>query len=325
LKKKYLLGVDLGGSKILTLLLDPKFRVLSEHKEKMDVAKGFSYFLNCLREGVSTVLLKAKIKQEQVSALGVGSAGLIHPTEGRILCSPNIPFLKNCLLKEKLQSAFKIPVVLENDVNAGLYGEFQLGAARGFSHVAGIFLGTGVGGALILDGKLYRGAFGGAGEIGHTWIHASENPENFRGTVEGLAGRLAIASEASLLLLRHQSPALFKKVGYDVRKIKSNVLTEAIREGDKRLEALMLQKAKVIGIAMANCVNLLNPEAIVLGGGLVEAMGHWIVPAARATMKQYALKPLAEKVKVIPAHLGDRAVAMGAALLAFNHVSRRVS
>ncbi len=314
--KKYLLGLDLGGSKILVVLLDLKFRVLSEHKERMDISKGFSHFLSLLRESISTVLLKAKVTQKQILTLGVGSAGLIHPKEGKILFSPNIPFLKNCSLKEKLQSEFKIPVVIENDVNAGLYGEFRLGAAKGFSHMAGIFMGTGVGGALILDGKLYRGAFGGAGEIGHTWIHAPDDPKDFRGTVEGLAGRLAIASDASLLLLRHQSPALFKKVGYDVRKIKSSVLSESIHEGDKALENLLLQKAKIVGIAMANLVNLLNLEVIVLGGGLVEAMENLIVPTATMTMKQYALKPLAEKVKVIASKLGDHAVAIGAAILA---------
>lgn len=321
-KEHYSIGIDIGGTKILTALLNKRFRVLTAEKGRLDAHQGEKHFLKTVLASVSTVMKQKNISRREIKAVGIGCPGMIDHDRGSVKLSPNISFLKNYPLAKKIEKNLKIPVVLENDVNAGLYGEYQFGAARGYQHIAGIFLGTGVGGAFILNGKLYSGADGGAGEIGHTYL---ELPSFLKGidarlTLEALTGRLAIATDASLLLMKQQALHLFQDVEFDIKQIKSKALAKAIKAGDRSIETLIEDKARILGIAMANVVNLLNPELIVLGGGLMEAMGNRILPVAKKIMEQYALAPLVKSVKVLPAELKDYAVLMGAAGLAFQKI-----
>lgn len=317
-KRKYVIGIDLGGTKMLTGVLNKKFRILATEKTRMQVDKGEKYFFNAIVESVFHVLDEVKAGMESIYAIGVGCPGIIDVKEGVVVSSPNISFLKNYPLGKKLSKYFDVPVVLENDVNAGLYGELQFGSAKGYSDVIGIFLGTGIGGALIFDGKLFRGAIGAAGEIGHTLV----NPMGAmcgcgkRGCLETEIGRPAIASEAAVLALKNHAPKLMKISGTDISKIKSGALEAAIEAGDRSIKNLVKNKSRMLGIAMANLVNVLNPELIVLGGGLVEAMGKIIVPEAEDSMHQYAMDALVKNVKVVPATLKDYAIVKGAAKLA---------
>jgi len=326
-RQKYFVGIDLGGTKILTTLLNRRFEVISEKKSRIEPNRGEKQFFKTVLQDFREVLDEGKVSAKQLIAAGMGCPGIIEFPEGFVKVSPNISFLKNCPLGARLKSAFKIPVIVENDVNAGLYGEQQFGAARGSRHVIGIFMGTGVGGAMILDGSLYRGAEGAAGEIGHTFLGLPSFGETSlnAATLESRTGRLAIATEAALLVMKQKAPKLYSAVGFDVRKIRSKALLKAIRSGDQAVRELLLAKARLMGLAMANVVNLLNPELFVLGGGLVEAMAPVILPEARAVMKRYALDPLARNVKVVPARLGDYAIVLGAAKLAWDHLESRRS
>ncbi len=317
-KKQYFIGLDIGGSKMLAAVLDRKFRVRAEKKIKVEPEKGRAVFLKTLEGAVAELLREAHVPMGKVAALGAGCPGIIPNLGGRIVLSPNLPFLNSFELGRALQKIFRVPIAVENDVNAGLYGEWRFGAAQGKQHVAGIFMGTGVGGALILNGQVYRGALGAAGEIGHTYLippflgAAQVCPS----TLEGLTGRLAISAASGLLLMQQKAPHLFKETGYDVRKIKSRSLLRAIQAGDQALDDLLAEKARFLGLAMANLVNLLNPDMIVLGGGLIEALGSKMIVEARKTMQSLALPPLARAVKVEAAELGDYAIVKGAAGLA---------
>jgi glucokinase len=319
-KKKYILGIDLGGTKILSVLFDQNFKVVAEKKLKVEANRGEKIFWKTMVEAVSSVLEDADIASKNLQSIGIGGPGMIKFPEGRIILAPNLSFLKNYPLGERIRKTFKVPVTVENDVNAGLYGEHQFGAASGFRHVIGIFPGTGVGGAMILDGRLYRGATGAAGEIGHILMSLPSflNSTAAVETLETLTGRLAIASGAGYLILKQKAKNLYREVEYDIRKIKSKALCRAVREGDTALYELITDKAKILGIAMANVVNLLNPEVIVLGGGLIEAMGSLVIPVAKQTMRQYALPPVVKSVRVLPARLKDYSVAIGAAKLAYD-------
>ncbi len=317
--KRYTIGVDIGGTKVLTALLDEQFKVVTSLKSKVKLSKGRSYFLDTIVDHCRGVIEQGQVSPKKIAAVGVGCPGMIEFPKGIVCLSPNIAFLKNYALQEKLKKRLKIPVFVENDVNAGLYGEYRLGSAKGYKHVFGIFLGTGVGGAMILDGKLFRGVTGGAGEVGHIFLSAGFL--NGKNTLEEMVGRHAIASEAALLLLKNKAKNLQRLVDDDVQKIKSGVLAEAVREGDRAVRELILSKAEILGIAMANVVNLLNPELIVLGGGVMEALGQVILPEAVRSMKKHALKPLVKSVHVVPARLKDLSVATGAAKLAHEWVN----
>jgi glucokinase len=319
-KKKYVIGIDLGGTKILVGLLDGKFNIVSSVKAKMIANKGEPVFFNLLVDTIEQLIKSAKVDLKDIQAIGMGCPGLIDSKKGIIISSPNINFMKNYPLSRKLSQQFKLPIALANDVSVGLYGEHQFGAAKGFDHVVGIFLGTGVGGALVLNGKLYHGSQGGAGEIGHTLV----NPFGAlcgcgkRGCLETEISRPAIAAEAAVLSLKHLAPHLSAAVGCDIAKIKSGELKESIENGDENIKLVVKNKAQLLGVAMANIVNILNPELIVLGGGVIEAVGKIIVPEAEKSMLNHAMPGLAKHVKVVPAKLKDYAAVMGAAKMAMD-------
>jgi len=313
-KDKPVVGLDLGATKMLVGVLKGR-RVLSMVKAKTDPAGGERRFLSTISGAVRQALAEAGVKPGQLAGVGAGCPGIMDCRKDRIVSSANIPFLKDYPLARKLKKLFSVPAAVENDANMGLYGEQHFGAAAGYAHVAGFFLGTGIGGALILDGRLYRGSSGAAGELGHIFIDPL-GPAcgcGSRGCLEALAGRLALAAEAAVLASRGGAPKLMAAAGADLRKLKSGALARALKAGDEALRELVRRKAELVGIAMANVVNTLNPELIVLGGGMVEALGDVVVRAAEESMRRHAMPDIVRRVKVAPARLGDRAVLMGAA------------
>jgi glucokinase len=218
-------------------------------------------------------------------------------------------------LAKRVYKLTGIPVTLGNDVQTGLYGEHQFGAAKGYDNVIGIFMGTGIGGAMILNGHPYRGTSGSAGEIGHIKLD-TKGPAcgcGGRGCFESYAGRLAIAAEAAVLVARQQAPHLAREAGTDLRAIKSGALARAIRAGDDEIKDLIRAKARRVGFVMANLVTVINPDLVVLGGGVVEAMPSLISHEAEKVMRRHALGAAAKHVKVAVAKLGDHSIVMGAA------------
>lgn len=324
-KKKYVIGIDLGGTKMLTGLLDRSFKILASEKSKVQVSEGEKHFLHSVTESIKTLLKEYEIEPKDLLGIGMGCPGIIDSERGVVLHSPNIPFLNQYPLGKKIEKIFKVPVVIGNDVNVGLFGEQRFGAAKGYDHVLGIFLGTGVGGGLIINGEIYGGSAGGAGEVGHMIVE----PNGIlcgcgqRGCLETIAGRLGIASEASMLAARQQAKKLYDLTEGDLTKIKSGVLSRAVKSGDKALKGLIEARAKKLGVAMASMVNLLNPEMIVLGGGLMEALADIILPAAEAQMQRHAMKNLVKDVRVVAAKLGDFAIVKGGAVMAAEYVLTR--
>ncbi len=314
-EKKYVIGIDLGGTKLLVTLLNRRFQRLAEIKTKTRLQKGSGHFFETLRDSIEYVLDEAKVSRSEVVGIGLGCPGIVDDKRGVVVTSPNIPFLKGLPLARNLSTRIHIPVVLGNDVKMGLYGEQQFGAAKGSQNVLGIFIGTGIGGAMILDGKLYMGTSGGAGEIGHLLLdpYGPVCGCGQRGCFEAMVARPAIAAEAALLAGRQKAPYLFQEAGTDIANMKSGALAKAIRSGDRAIADLIRRKAQLVGLVAANMVNLLNPEMIVLGGGVVEAMPILLVKEAERAMRERAMGPLAARVKMVPAKLGDYSVAMGAA------------
>jgi glucokinase len=323
-KKKFILGIDLGGTKVLIGIMDKQFRIRKRVKLEMDGNRGEKFFFNNLIDGIEEVLEEAGTGSNNISMIGIGCPGIIDVYNGVVKLSSNVSFFKNYPLVKKLRAKLRVPVLIENDANAALYGEQQFGAAHGYRQVVGAFLGTGVGGALILNGHLYRGVSGGAGEIGQMLVSmpSSSDFEVARQKVGALIGRNAIASEAGFLLLRQKCPHLMGEVGYNVKKIRSGTLSRAIKAGDVALENLIRSRAQWLGVALANVVNVLNPELVLLGGGMMEAMGKIILPEVRNALETYALKPLMKEVKVRPSALKDDAVILGAAKLAYDVLKR---
>jgi glucokinase len=205
-----------------------------------------------------------------------------------------------------------------HDVQAALYGEFRMGAARKARHAIGVWLGTGVGGALIIDGRLHLGATGSAGDVGNYLLHSVDaamvSPR--KDVLDSVASRPAIAGEAAALAAKHRAPALRRSAGTDVDDIKAGDIADAIRAGDQAVEKLVRSRAHVVGAALSNFVDFINPDVIVLGGGLVEAMPGLIRREVRRSIDAHAGPKAARAVKVVVAKLHRHAGTVGAARLA---------
>jgi glucokinase len=302
------IGIDIGGSKTLLALLDANMKPLEEIKTKSH-GEDKKRFTDTLKDSVHTLLKRATEHGVLVSAVGVGCAGTIDTARNMVRVSPNLPALNGYSFGRALRDITNSTIHVYNDVNAALYGELKCGAAKGCAHVIGVFLGTGVGAAVAIDGKLHTGATGHAGNIGHFLDHP------YGMALDSVASRTAITAEAAALAARNRAPHLLKSAGSDVRRIKSNEFAKAIRKGDKSIEDLIASRMHILGIALAKIVDLLNPEMILLGGGLTNAMPALIRAEVTAGIKAHASMEGFRNLRVVTSKLKNHAVTVGAAKL----------
>lgn len=313
------LGIDLGASKILFALYDENFQPLEEVKIKTPGEKNFTREVEAI---VRALVGKAKRKGRPLAAAGLGCSGEIDRSGGRLVRSPNIPFLRNYPFAAHLSKLTGVSVLLGNDAQMGLYGEQRLGAAKGLKHVIGVFFGTGIGAAFVAGGELYLGASGMAGELGHSLI-APMGPltgSERQGVLDDFVGRNAIAGAAAAIAARGGAPRLAARVGADVTLIRSGELAASIREGDKHVEEMVRSRARTAGIALSNVVDFLNPEMVVLGGGLVEAMPKLFQQEIEREIISHTVPAVAKAVRVVVGKLGRHAVAAGAAKMAWDRL-----
>lgn len=316
-KEKYWVGFDLGGTKMLAAVFDSKFRKVAQERKKTKGNEGVDAGLKRVVQTIKEALDKAGIKPDQLGGVGAGCPGPLDLDAGVILHAPNLGW-DDVPVKATLQKAFGCPAVIANDVDAGTYGEYRFGAAKGARCVLGVFPGTGIGGACIYDGRILRGKKGSCMEIGHFPIDPLgpvAAPGRY-GSLESMTSRLAISAQAAQAVYRGQAPVLQRLAGTKLDDIKSGALAESIREGDVVIEEIVRHAARLLGRTVAGVVNLLAPDVLVLGGGLVEAMPDIYVKEVRKTIDREALQAYAAAVHVVAAKLGDDAGVLGAAALA---------
>lgn len=316
-KNKYWVGFDLGGTKMLSTVFDRKFAVEGRARKKTKGAEGAQSGVKRIIETIEESLAAAKIGHDDLGGIGMGSPGPLDLNRGIILESPNLGW-RNVEIREILEKHFGCPALIANDVDVGTFGEYRFGAGRGARCVVGIFPGTGIGGGCVYEGRLIRGKTGSCMEIGHIQVQNGTGRLcgcGNRGCLETVASRLAISADCAMAAYRGETPNLLKLAGTDLANIRSGVLADAIKAGDEVVEEIVRQAAKHIGGAAAATVNLLAPDVIVLGGGLVEALEEIFVDEVRKAVAKRAMRSLAKDVKVVAAKLGDDAGAMGAAAL----------
>ena len=235
-----------------------------------------------------------------------------------VIFAPNLPGWKDVPVKTVVEKALKKPVFLDNDVNVGTLGEHVLGVGRGVRDLVGIFVGTGIGGGVIMDGRLHRGLNKTAGEIGHMIVEIG-GPRcgcGNRGCLEAIASRSAISRDIAAAIGKGKKSKQIKRRLSDPASIKSSDISRALKQGDRDVEKIVKRAAVALGIAAVNIIHILNPEMIVLGGGVVEAFGDHIVPPVRKTVKKKSLPLTGNLVQIVPAELGDDASVLGASVLA---------
>ena len=302
---------------MLATVFDSSFKAVATKKRKTKGYLGEKSGLQRLTETIERVLEESRIPADQVRGIGIGSPGPLDLKDGTILDTPNLGW-KEVKLKASLEDSFKCPVVVANDVDAGIFGEYRFGAAQGARCAVGIFPGTGIGGGCVYNGDLIRGERNSCMEIGQIPI-VPQGPlsgTGLRGSLESVASRLAISSAAAAAAYRGEAPHLLSLKGTDLGQIRSSDLAASIEAGDEVVERIVRDAARWIGYAMAGVVHLLAPDIIVIGGGLVEAMPRFFQEEVKSGLSENLMRSFKNTYKVRVAALGDDAAVMGAAALA---------
>lgn len=310
---KIWIGFDLGGTKMLAKVFDENFQTLGKAKQKTEGHRGMKAGLMRMVSVIDEALHDAEIGADQIAGIGVGCPGPINPKTGEIVEAPNLGW-KNVPVEKHLGDAFNCPVVICNDVDAGVYAEYQSGAASGASCAVGIFPGTGIGAGAVIDGRLLQGANLSCMELGHIPLFPETSGKGQHGsTLETECSRLKIATEAARAAYRGLAPHLLETCGTDIARITSGKLASSIEAGDKAIEEIVKRAAVLLGCGVATVVHLLSPDRIVLGGGLVEAMPELFLKTVKKAAQRRVLGPYKKSFTVVAAELEDDAGVMGAA------------
>lgn len=310
---RYLVGIDLGGTNVHGGVVTEDGKVVSTGKEKTNAEEGAAAVVETMVDLVSDVCKEAGVATSEVAAVGIGAPGAVDVERGIVINAPNIRW-RQFPLAEELDKRFKTPVVVNNDVNVGTWGEYKAGAGTGFTDLMGIFVGTGIGAGLILNGKLYEGAHHTAGEIGHTVISA-DAPIGRR-TLENLASRTATVNHLVALIMANHESIMPDIVDGDFSKIKSKALSRAVDQEDELTIAVLEAAATYVATAIANSVTLLSLPCVVVGGGVTEALGDWWMKRVRRAFKERVFPKELGACEIRESSLGDDAGVVGAALLA---------
>lgn len=320
----YWVGFDLGGTKMQAALFDRRFNIVARRKKKTRGSEGAEAGVDRIVNGIEKLLEEAQVSPSQLAGIGVGCPGPLNLEEGVILDAPNLGW-KNVPLRRILEQQFDCFATICNDVDAGVFGEYKFGAAGGARTVLGVFPGTGIGGGLVYEGKIYRGATASCLEIGHVPVVPDGKfcGCGRRGCLETVASRLAISAEIAQAAYRGQAPNLLRAAGTDLANIRSGTLAEAIMAGDQIVEQIVRTGAHRLGIALAGFVNILLPDVIVLGGGLVEALPQIYLSEVKDALSEHVMPAYVGVSEVKAAQLGDDAGAMGSAAWAQCEAAQR--
>jgi glucokinase len=325
-KREIMVGIDMGGTRLRALVVNAENRILGTQKAPTNPKQKPDRLVADLAVLVQAAVRSAALGLSDLRAVSIGVPGAVDPVSGVVYHAPNLGW-KRVPLGSKLAALLKAPVFVENDVNVGVMGEYALGAGQGAQELVGIFVGTGIGGGIILGGRLYQGARGAAGEVGHIVVEIN-GPRcgcGNRGCAEALASRTAMERDVRAAIRSGEKSIvlqLMKERGKE--RMTSSIIERALKEHDAVMEKVMKRAQFCLGILAANVVNMLDPECVIIGGGIAARLGEDYVTPIRKTAYQYFLRRQdARRVKIVPGVLGDDAGPLGAVVLARQRVAGR--
>ncbi|NYE57326.1 ROK family protein [Carboxydothermus ferrireducens] len=315
----YVVGIDLGGTKIYTALANLNGEIVAEEIEP--TTKDETKLLHQLGNMVKGVIAKSAVPKEKVLGIGIGAPGTVDHRTGTLITAPNLPW-QNYPLKINLQALLRLPVEVDNDANLAALGEYRYGAGRGHKDLVYVTVSTGIGAGIIIDGQLYRGSSGSAGELGHTIVEPAGPRCNCgrRGCLEVMASGTAIGERARQLVAEGFGQEILKLAQGNIEAINAKTVGEAFLAGDPEAKGILNEAAFYLGIGLANVVNLLNPSLIVLGGGVIN-IGEPFLELIREELAEKALPQPYKDLTVKKAVLGSKTGVMGAIALALERFS----
>lgn len=300
-EKQLIIAIDLGGTNLKIALFNNKYKILDRSTLSTRKFNGKSGLTNAIVHASQGIMLSNGLSAEDIRGIGLGLPGPVDATKGIVYFFPNIPGWKNVNLKKILQSKLKSKIYIDNDANLMCLAEQRLGAAKGADYAVCMTLGTGVGGGIIIDRKLYRGRNNVTGEVGHI-------PLNEDGPDCGCGGKACLEAYAGNARILYRARRIFGN------KITLERLSEIARKGNRAAICIWRDVGEKVGLAIAGMVNLLNPECVVIGGGVAEA-GNVLFKSIIRTVKLRAMPVQAANVKIVKAKLGSDAGLFGAAIL----------
>ena len=317
-------GIDLGGTKIQAVIVDGRNKVLGEARRPTPTSGGPEAVCAELADTLADAGASAGIDPSTLSGVGVGSPGAIDADAGTVAQARNLPdWIDPFPLADRLSEAVAAPVQVDNDVSVATAAEFELGVGKEYSSLLGVFWGTGVGGGIVLNDEPWTGR-GAAGEIGHMVVKIGGRrcPCGRRGCMEAYAGRGAMEARARRLQKKGEHTELFRIMEQRGRnRLTSGVIARALRRGDRMAQELMDTAVAALGAGVASVCNVLDPEAVIIGGGLGLRMGDPYVERIAAAMRPHLFAEAMPDIRL--AQLGDFGGAIGAALLAERAVAAR--
>ena len=315
----FYIGIDIGGTKIAAALVSSTGRITGRTKTATPKRVKPKDIYACILDSIDELMRSGNVKRASLKGIGLGVPGIVDTKHDHILAAPNIN-LTGFPLSAQLKRRFRVPIAMTNDVNAGLLGEAWLGCAKGKEHVVGIFPGTGVGGAVIAHGTLLLGAQGAATELGHMIIDVSGPLCHCgnHGCLEALASRWSIERDIRALIKSGRKSVVTELIEGKLETIKSRILKEALAKNDAVVKITLNKVAVNLGKACVSINHIFNPQAIVLGGGVIKACGFYMLPIIQKAVLADPFFKKFNSCQILQSQLGDDAVTLGAARLVIN-------
>ncbi|HUX92373.1 MAG TPA: ROK family protein [Ignavibacteriaceae bacterium] len=314
-QEKYAIGVDLGGTNVKVGIVSQNGKIIKKVSVETKAKGGPEKVIQQIKKGIDEVLNKNELR---IHGIGIGSPGTVSTKKGTVEDPPNLPGWEKVNLGKIIQKEFKIDVKVENDANAAAIGEMIFGAGKSYESFVMVTLGTGVGGGIIYNRKLFRGEFGAAGEIGHISIDIN-GPQckcGSFGCVETYLGNSYIVKNVQTELEKYRSSKIWQLVNNDLNLLTPIIIQTALEQGDEYAKGVVQSLGKYLGTALASVGNCLDNGTFIIGGG-VGGFGAPLFNSVKETISARVLKPLRKRIKVLPAKLKNDAGIKGASALAF--------
>jgi glucokinase len=313
-----ILAIDLGGTKIITTIVSRQGQVVAKEQCLTLADEGPQPVIKRIFSSIDRLLSVQGMELSHLESIGMAAAGVIDSERGLITISPNLPGWCDIPLRDMVKEKYRVATFLTNDASAAALGEQHFGAGKGIKDLIYLTVSTGIGGGILISGKLYSGACGSAGEIGHMTIDVN-GPRCGCGNIgclEMLASGTAVAREAIGRISHGEKSSLTGMVSGKLEDITAEDVDIAAAGGDSLAQEVILQAATYLGVGMVNLVDIFNPEMIIVGGGMAKMGDRLLNPARRVVMERVFRLP-AQAVRIVPAQLGDDAGVIGVAVFAF--------
>ena len=308
------IGVDVGGTNVKIALVSDEGKIIYSNSIPTRAEMGYEYTVNSMKEAIRELFKETKLGAKDIEGIGFGFPGQIDCQKGIVRLAPNIPGWVNVPIAEIMEKEFGIPTRVDNDVRTAALGELNYGAGVGCQNLVCITVGTGIGSGLVINGKLVRGASNAAGELGHIKLNMQGGPLcgcGDRGCLEAYASGPSIVAMAEEYIKGGKSTRYRELANPEITPY---IVSVAAQEGDPVAKQIFKIMGEYIGMGLTSVVNLLNPEKIIIGGG-VAAAGDILFDSIKETIAKRAMTIQKEAVEIVPAQLGTNAGVIGASLL----------